>query len=125
MEVDKATVIDAEAQVEGKLKGKDARILGRFRGEVELSGRLLIGEGSQVDAKILADAVEIAGEYKGEMVSRSITLLEKARVTGTLDAQLLTVREGAQLNGAVSAGAGKGRPATAPAKPATTGAVAG
>ena len=57
MDVDKATIIDAEAEVEGKLRGKDARILGRFRGEVELSGRLFIGEGSQVDAKILADAV--------------------------------------------------------------------
>lgn len=124
MEVDKTTVIEADADVEGKLKGKDVRILGKFRGEIELSGRLFMGEGAQVDARVLADAVEIAGEYRGELVSRSVTLLEKARVMATLDAQVLAVREGAQLNGAVNAGAGKGKSIATTSKPAS-GAVAG
>ena len=77
---DKATVIDAQADVDGKLKGKDAQILGRFRGEVELTGRLALGEGARVDAKVHADAVEIAGEFKGEIKARTVTLAEKARV---------------------------------------------
>ena len=120
MEVDKGTVIDVDADVEGKLKGKDARVMGRFRGEIEVTGRLLMGEGSRVDARVIADAVEIGGEYKGELLARSLTLLEKARVTGTLDAQTLAVREGAQVNGAVNAGgANRSKPALAgPPKPA-------
>src|SRR5437879_6113096 len=73
MEGNKATLIDTEADVEGRLKGKDAHILGRFRGEVEVSGRLLLGESSRVDAKIVADAAEIAGEFKGEIVARLVT----------------------------------------------------
>jgi cytoskeletal protein CcmA (bactofilin family) len=105
---DKSTFIDAQADVEGTLKGKDAQILGRFRGEVNVSGRLVLGEGARVDAKVAADAAEIAGEFKGEIKARVVTLAEKARVEGTVDAQLLVVREGAQLNGAVSAGKGKG-----------------
>lgn len=125
MDGDKATVIDADADVDGKLSGKDARIMGRFRGEIELTGRLHMGEGSRVDAKVLADAVEIAGEFKGEMVVRSLILLEKARVTGTLDAQTLAVREGAQVNGAVNAGGNaKAKPLVGPHRPAT-GVVAG
>jgi hypothetical protein len=40
MEPDTVTVIDASSDVEGKLTGKDARILGRFKGEIALSGRL-------------------------------------------------------------------------------------
>jgi cytoskeletal protein CcmA (bactofilin family) len=104
MEGNKTTLIDAQADVEGKLKGKDAHILGRFRGEVEVSGRLLLGEGSRVDAKIAADLAEIAGEFKGEIVARMVLLDEKARVQGSVNAQVLVVREGAQLNGAVSAG---------------------
>jgi len=108
---DKSTFIDAQADVEGTLKGKDAQILGRFRGEVNVSGRLVLGEGARVDAKVAADAVEVAGEFKGEIKARAVTLAEKARVEGTVDAQLLVVREGAQLNGAVSAGKAKGAPA--------------
>ena len=71
---DKSTFIDPQADVEGTLKGKDAQILGRFRGEVNVSGRLVLGEGARVDAKVAADAVEIAGEFKGEIKARKAAL---------------------------------------------------
>jgi cytoskeletal protein CcmA (bactofilin family) len=119
---DKATVIDTQANVEGKLTGKDAHILGRFRGEIELSGRILMGEGSRVEAKVKADAAEIAGEFKGELSARNLLLLEKGRVEGTLDAQTIAVREGAQLNGSVSSGGPK---AHASVPQAVGGAVSG
>jgi cytoskeletal protein CcmA (bactofilin family) len=127
MEVEKATLIDADADVEGKLAGKDARILGRFKGEVDLKGRLLLGEGARVEATILADVAEIAGEFKGDIAVRHLVLLEKARVSGTVSAQILAVREGAQLNGSVDAtGPAKARPVTAGANtPPAAGAVAG
>jgi cytoskeletal protein CcmA (bactofilin family) len=111
---DKATVIDAQADVDGKLKGKDAQIIGRFRGELELTGRLVLGEGARVDAKVQADAVEIAGEFKGEIKARTVTLAEKARVEASVDAQVLVVREGAQLDGAIATGKGKAAAAAAP-----------
>lgn len=104
MEADKPTLIDAHADFEGLLKGKDVHVLGRFRGEIELSGRLLLGEGSRVDAKVVADSAEIAGEFTGQLRVRSLLLLEKGRIEGTVDAQALAVREGAQLNGAVNTG---------------------
>ena len=110
---DKSTLIDAQADLEGKLKGKDAHILGRFKGEVDVSGRLVLGEGARVDAKVMADAAEIAGEFKGEIKARAVTLGEKAKVEGSVDAQVLVMREGAQLNGAVSAGGAKGKAAPA------------
>jgi hypothetical protein len=45
-----------------------------------------------------------------------VTLTEKARVQGTVDARVLVVREGAWLSGSVSAGEGasKGAPAAPP-----------
>ena len=46
---DKATVIDAHGDFEGKLKGKDVHVFGRFRGEIEVTGRVILGEGSKVD----------------------------------------------------------------------------
>jgi cytoskeletal protein CcmA (bactofilin family) len=121
---EKVTIIDAQAEVEGKLKGKDAVVLGRFRGEVALSGRLTIGEGARVEAAVAADAIEIAGELKGDARARSVTLGEKARVQGTVDARVLVVREGAWLNGTVTAGESASKPASGPAPvPAPPGAA--
>jgi len=115
MEGEKTTLIDADANLEGKLTGKDAQIMGRFRGEIELSGRLQLSEGSRVEARVIADAAEIGGEFKGDLVVRSLLLFEKAKTEGTLDAQTLVVREGAQINGAVNAsGSSRGKPGAVP-----------
>ncbi len=108
MEVVSATQIDKQADFEGKLTGKDARILGRFKGEIQLSGRLTIGEECRVEAKVRADAAEIGGEFKGDISARTLVLLEKARVEGTIEAQVLSVREGAQVNASVNAGMSSG-----------------
>jgi cytoskeletal protein CcmA (bactofilin family) len=112
MDGDKPTVIDAQADVEGNLRGKDAQILGKFRGEIELSGRLLLGDGARVNAKVKADAAEIAGEFKGELKVRSLVLMERGRVEGAVEAQAIAVREGAQLNGSINAGALSGGTST-------------
>ena len=115
---EKATIIDAQADVEGKLKGKDVVVYGRFRGEIALSGRLVLGEGARVEATVSADAAEVAGEMKGDLRARSVTLTEKARVQGTVDARVLVVREGAWLSGSVSAGEGASKGAAAALAPA-------
>ena len=101
---EKVTVIDAQADIEGKMKGKDAVIHGRFRGEIALTGRLVIAEGAKVEAAVSADALEVAGELKGDVRTRTVTLADKARVQGTVEARVLVVREGAWLSGSVSAG---------------------
>src|SRR5262249_24821098 len=93
-----------QADVEGTLRGKDAQVLGRFRGQIELTGRLVLGEGARVEARVVADVVEIAGDFKGDLKARALTLLEKGKVDGTVDAQRLAVREGATLNGGINAG---------------------
>jgi len=122
---DKLTLIDTDTQFEGKLKGKDARILGRFKGEIELSGRLSTGEGSRIDATAVVGSAEIAGSFDGELKAASLVLLEKATITGKLETKSLAVREGARINGGVNAGAeSKGKDAGAP-RPATPGAPRG
>jgi cytoskeletal protein CcmA (bactofilin family) len=104
MAEDKVTVIDAQADIEGRLKGKDVVIHGRFKGDIAVSGRLVIAEGAKVEAKVAADSLEVAGELTGEVKSRALTLAEKARVQGTVDARVLVVREGAWLSGSVASG---------------------
>lgn len=103
------TTIGNDAEFEGTLSGKDAQVLGRFQGEVVVTGKLSIGEGARVDAKVTADVVEIAGAFKGSLTTRSLILLEKARVDGGIEAKSISVRDGAVLNGAVNVGAGAGQ----------------
>jgi cytoskeletal protein CcmA (bactofilin family) len=104
MEPEKNTLIDADADFEGKLQGKEARILGRFKGQIHLKGRLHVGEGARVEAQVVADSAELAGEFSGEIKVQRLLLLEKAKIRGTIDAQTLSVREGAEVNGSVNAG---------------------
>jgi len=109
MDGDKPTLIDAHVEFEGVLKGKDVHIQGRFLGEIHLSGRLSLGEGSRVEAKVVADSAEIAGDFKGQLKVRRLVLMDKGRFDGTLDAQAMVVHEGAMLNGAVNSGGGAAR----------------
>ena len=104
MAEDKTTVVDAQAQLEGKLSGKDATVNGRVRGEIALTGRLLVGAEGKVHATVAAESVEIAGQLEGDVRARSVTLRETARVKGRIDAQSLVVREGAWLSGPVASG---------------------
>lgn len=120
MDTDKTTLIDAQSDIDGKLKGRDARVLGRFRGEIELSGRLATGEGSKLEARLRADAAEIAGEFNGEIHVRSLVLTEKARVQGTVHAELISMREGAVLQASVSSGPLAKPAAQRPGAPAAT-----
>lgn len=117
MAEERATIIDAQADVEGKIKGKDVVVHGRFRGEIAVSGKLTLGEGARVEASVTADSAEVSGELKGDLKARSVNLGEKARVQGTVDARVLVVREGAWLSGSVSAGEGQAKPGAPPAPP--------
>jgi len=105
------TLVDRRSEVEGQLRGQDARVEGRFRGEIALAGRLETAEGSQVEARLQADTAEIAGEFRGEIATRRLVLLEKARVQATVVVQVLVMRDGARLDGAVTA---SGEPARGP-----------
>jgi len=98
------TSVGPDAEFEGTLTGKDAQILGRFKGEAHVTGKLTIGDGARVDAKVTADTVEIAGSFRGELTTRALILLDKARVDGSVEAKSLSVRDGALLNGAVNIG---------------------
>jgi cytoskeletal protein CcmA (bactofilin family) len=102
------TIIDGQASFDGTLTGKNVRIMGTYRGEIHLSGRLHLSDGSRVEATVVADAAEIGGEFRGEMRVRSATILERGRVEGAVEAQSIAMREGAHLNGPVNVGGAKG-----------------
>ena len=108
------TFIDADTAIDGKIQGKDATIAGKFKGEVHVSGSLVLTSSANVDATVEAELVEVGGTLAGKITARKVVVLETGKVTGTLDAGQLVVKEGAVLNGPVAAGKGASGSAAGP-----------
>lgn len=98
------TVLAAKASLDGKLEGIDITLHGNFRGNVTASGRVRIVAGSDVDAKVQAKQVEIAGKFHGDVQTDILRLLSDARASGTFRAGKLSVEEGGQLDGDLEIG---------------------
>ena len=82
---------------EGKLSfdGR-VRIDGSFRGEISSEDTLIVGDGAEVEAEILAGTVIIkGGSVSGNVrARRSIELYVPAKVSGTLQARVRFTKRG-------------------------------
>ena len=47
-------MIDADTTIDGKINGKDVTIAGKFKGEVHLTGALVLTSSASVDATVQA-----------------------------------------------------------------------
>lgn len=103
-----ANVIAAGAKWQGTLNVEDSvRIEGNFSGEVRAKGTVHVSEGAQVDAKIRALFVVVSGNVRGEIrCEQRVDLLPRSRVNGQVITKVLSVHEGAILDGSVQMTAG-------------------
>lgn len=96
-------VLDVDAAMQGTLTFKDhvnLRINGKFEGNLEAKGNLIIGPAAAVSADILGDNIVIGGRVKGRITARErLTLLPTAIVEGDIYPVKLNVAEGAVLEG--------------------------
>jgi cytoskeletal protein CcmA (bactofilin family) len=114
--------IDQGSEFEGKLSFKDTvRIDGIFSGEISSDNTLIVGESGQIHATIQSICVVISGLVEGDIhATEQIVMHKTAVVKGDLDAPIVVMEEGAQLNGNVrmgksssaAASSGKGTPGT-------------
>jgi cytoskeletal protein CcmA (bactofilin family) len=96
-------VVAAGAHWQGTLKVDDsARIDGIFSGEIQAKGTVHVSDGAEVDAKIHAAFVVISGTFRGEIrCEQRVDLLPKSRVSGEVITKILSIQEGATLDGSV------------------------
>ncbi len=96
-------VIAAGAKWKGTLTVEDSvRVDGIFSGEVQSKGTVHVAEGAQMDAKIRAAYVVVAGTFSGEIrCDQRVDLLPRSRVSGEVITKILSVHEGATLDGRV------------------------
>jgi cytoskeletal protein CcmA (bactofilin family) len=94
-----ACMLGEDATFTGQIEGRDVTILGRFKGKLQLLGRLKIGRNARVEAEVRAVTVEINGEFVGDIKARSLVFGETARARGTFISERLGMREGASVSG--------------------------
>ena len=107
------SVIASDLTIEGKIEGGGSvRIAGKFKGDVNVQGDLMIEAGAKLTGGVRADKVTIAGELEGNVEESSLVdLLATAVVTGDLKARSLTVAAGARMRGQAEFGWGEGKDA--------------
>jgi cytoskeletal protein CcmA (bactofilin family) len=91
--------VSRNINVSGRLVFQEpVRIEGHFRGDIGSTELVVISEGGFVEGRVRSPRLLILGELQGEAVSaKSVILGPRARFTGTIETEKLTVCEGAYL----------------------------
>ena len=96
-------VLDVDASMQGSLTFKDPvnlRISGRFEGTLTTKGSLMIGEHAVVNADIVGESIVVAGRVNGNVHAlKELKLISPGYVMGDIRTPLLSVAEGAVLEG--------------------------
>ncbi len=96
-----SSVVGKETEFKGSLKDKESiRIDGKFEGEIEVGGDLIVGENAVIKANIKAKSVSIGGKVVGDVnCEGKVELFSSGSLEGKVKASDLTIAEGAFFNG--------------------------
>lgn len=96
-------VLSSGLALRGEITGEgDFHIHGRFEGEIDVSGHVVVSEAAQVDANINAASILIAGKVRGNLsASTHLDILPTGVLTGTLKAGSFSAAEGSSVKGEI------------------------
>ena len=96
-------VLGSGLVLRGEIRGEgDFHIYGRFEGEIDVSGRVVVAESAQVDANINAASILIAGKVRGNLSATThLDILPTGVLTGTLKAGSFSAAEGSSVKGEI------------------------
>ena len=103
-----STFVGPEANIQGTLLFEGTiRVDGKMKGKIESAdGTLIIGESARIEADISIDSGIIMGEVIGTVHAKSrIEVYKPARVTGDIQAPLISIDAGVTFNGNCTMGA--------------------
>lgn len=96
----KGVVLKGEIHVEGTV-----RIDGRLDGEIQTKGQVIIGEDGLVHGTITCGALVSSGRIKAKVTANErVQLLKTATLIGEILTPVLTMEEGAKLQGTTDMG---------------------
>ena len=96
-------VLGGGLALRGEITGEgDFHIYGRFEGEIDVMGRVVVSEAAQVDANINAASITIAGKVRGNLSATThLDILPSGVLTGTLKAGSFSAAEGSSVKGEI------------------------
>jgi cytoskeletal protein CcmA (bactofilin family) len=108
-EPDLVALLHNGCRVNGQLVFQGAaRIDGHVEGEIQCHGKLTIGEGAEVRAKISSQVVIVRGRVEGNITAKEkVELIAPARLFGNVNTPRLTITEGVVFDGDCSMGMAK------------------
>lgn len=100
---DDEKILDINATMQGNMTFSDPvnlRINGKFEGNLNTKGNLIIGKDAEVNAEIIGENIIVAGKVKGKIkATKILSLSSTAEVLADLEAPKVTIEEGAFFNG--------------------------
>ncbi len=94
-----ASAISADLKVVGNLESAgDIQVDGTVVGDIN-SRSLTVGEGAHVEGSITAEKVRICGKLSGQVTAASVAIAATAVMNGDITYQVLSIEEGAALEG--------------------------
>jgi cytoskeletal protein CcmA (bactofilin family) len=106
----KGTELQGELKFEGTV-----RIDGVFRGSINSTGVLLVGEGARVEADVHCGTIIVTGEITGEIqATERFEAQAPAKIQGDVQAPVLVINEGVNFDGHARMGSSVGAKAERP-----------
>lgn len=93
--------LDRGSRLQGELRFESSfRIDGHFQGKIDASGRLIVGEGGEVEGEIHVRHVTVSGVLRGSLkADEQIHVAAGGRVEADLDTPSLVIEDGAVFEG--------------------------
>ena len=96
-------MLEVDASMQGTLAFRDPvnlRINGNFEGNLNTKGNLMVGESAKVRADIVGESIVIAGTVTGNIsAAKELKLISPASVVGDIKTPVLSIEEGAVIEG--------------------------
>ena len=105
------TIISAGSKLEGSIETVGTLIVdGSVTGNIKCSSLEILQDGN-LEAKVEAESVSVAGSFEGEMICNGkLTVLSKGKVIGDVSYGTLSIESGGALDGSVSKSKSDGTP---------------
>jgi cytoskeletal protein CcmA (bactofilin family) len=93
------SVLGADMAIKGNVTAStDLHLDGRVEGDVTCS-TLVQGENGEIVGAVQAESARLAGTVRGTIAVRELVILETARIHGDVHYDVLTIEQGAQVDG--------------------------
>ena len=99
-----STYLGKNLNISGSITGRDnVQIFGRHTGGIQLEGNLDIRESAATKGNLSARTITVGGTAEGDLVAGSkLQIYRTGKVKGNITTPVLSLKEGAVLNGEVN-----------------------